>query len=274
MTALGSNGLEARFERGEALIREAGAMALGHFQQLEGLTIRSKGRQDLMSEADLEVELLIRQRIAETFPDDAFLGEETGRSEVRTGTGIWVVDPIDGTQPFLTGATQWCVSIGYVEQGRVEMGFVFAPARDELFVGRRGGAATLNGRPIAVSPATRIDQGVVEVGYSPRIGVDDILPVFERLLRRGGMYYRHGSGAIALCYVACGRMIGYVEPHINAWDCAGGLAVLEAAGGRANDLLAGDGLWTGGPLVVGPPMLHAELCEVLFGPDGTAGRAS
>ena len=257
--------LDARFELGGALVREAGALALGHFRQLDGLTIRSKGRQDLMSEADLEVERLIRRTIAERFPDDGFLGEETGRSEERSAGGTWVVDPVDGTQPFLTGASQWCVSIGYVEQGRVEMGFVFAPARDELFIGRRGGAATLNGTPITVSPATSIDDGVVEVGYSPRIGTDDILPVFERLLRRGGMFYRHGSGAIALCYVACGRMIGYIEPHINAWDCVGGLAVLEAAGGQANDFLAGDALRTGGPLVVGPPALHAELSEILFG---------
>jgi myo-inositol-1(or 4)-monophosphatase len=258
--------LEGRFALGEVLVREAGALALDHFRQLERLTIRSKGRQDLMSEADLEVEQHIRRTIAERFPDDGFLGEETGRSEAHPAGGIWVVDTIDGTQPFLTGASQWCVSIGYVEHGRVEMGFVFAPARDELFVGRRGGAATLNRRPITVSPATGIDQGVVEVGYSPRIGVDDILPVFDRLLRRGGMFYRHGSGAIALCYVACGRMIGYVEPHINAWDCVGGLAVLEAAGGQANDFLAGDGLWSGGPLIVGPPGLHAQLGEILFGP--------
>jgi myo-inositol-1(or 4)-monophosphatase len=65
-------------------------------------------------------------------------------------------------------------------------------------------------------------------------------------------------------------MIGYVEPHINAWDCAGGLAVLQAAGGQANDLFAGEGLWTGGPLVVGPPALYPALWEVLLGPDVTA----
>jgi myo-inositol-1(or 4)-monophosphatase len=258
--------LAARFELGRAVIKEAGALALDHFRQLEALTIRSKGRQDLISEADLEVEILIRRRIADAFPGDGFLGEESGRAEVPDQAGIWVVDPIDGTQPFLTGASQWCVSIGYVADGRVEMGFVHAPARDELFVGRRGGVATLNGRPISVSPVTRVDEGVVEIGYSPRIGADDILPVFERLLRQGGMYYRHGSGALAVCYVACGRMIGYVEPHINAWDCVGGLAVLEAAGGQANDFLAGDGLWVGGPLIVGAPAVYPALREILFGP--------
>jgi myo-inositol-1(or 4)-monophosphatase len=258
--------LGARFDFGSALIVEAGALALSCFRRLDTLTVRGKGRQDMVSEADVDTEVLIRRRIAERFPGDGFLGEETGRGDVSPDAGVWVVDPIDGTQPFMSGMTPWCVSIAYVLGGRLEMGFVSAPARDELFIGRRGEAATLNGRPIAVSAATRLDEGVVEVGYSPRIGADDILPVFERLLRQGGMYYRHGSGAIALCYVACGRLIGYVEPHINSWDALGGLAVVEAAGGAVNDFLAGDGLWTGGPLIVGPPALYPALTTLLHGP--------
>ena len=262
--------LQAQFELGSAVIREAAALALRAVPSARTPDHpEQKGRQDMMSEADLEVGLLIRGRIAEAFPDDGFLGEETGRSEVSADRGISVVDPIDGTQPFLTGATQWCVSIGYVRADRAELGFVSAPARDELFVGRRGDHATLNGRPIAVSPATRLDEGVVEVGYSPRIGADDILRVRPPAPPR-----RHvlppRLRRIAICYVACGRMIGYVEPHINACDCAGGLAVLQAAGGQANDLLAGEGLWTGGPLVVGPPALYPALREVLLGNDITA----
>ncbi len=108
-----------------------------------------------------------------------------------------------------------------------------------------------------------LDQGIVAVGYSPRIGADDILPMFERLLRAGGMFYRDGSGALGLCYVACGRLIGYVEAHINSWDCLGALAVLEAAGGRSNDFLADDGLWNGGRLVAGPPALYPALAALV-----------
>jgi myo-inositol-1(or 4)-monophosphatase len=267
--------LQARFDFGTALVAEAGAHALDYFRRLPTLTVRGKGRQDVVSEADVDTEILIRSRIAERFAGDGFLGEETGRGAVAADAGIWVVDPIDGTQPFVSGMTAWCVSIAFVAAGRLEMGYVAVPARDELFIGRRGGGATLNGRPISVSSATRLDDGIVEVGYSPRIGADDILPVFERLLRQGGMYVRHGSGAIALCYTACGRLIGYVEPHINSYDCLGGLAVLEAAGGMANDFLAGDGLWSGGPVVVGPPALYPALSALLHGPtpgQGPAGR--
>ncbi len=262
---VGQVGLEARFEFASGLIREASALAMGHFQSLGSLHITDKGRQDMATEADVETEWLIRDRLAHAFPGDAFLGEESGRNDVAGSDRIWVVDPIDGTQPFIYGMSSWCISIALVADGRLEMGFVAAPARDELFVGRRGWSATLNGRPIAVRPASRVDQGILYLGYSPRIGADDILPIFDRVLRQGAMFVREGSGALGLCYVAAGRLIGYLEPHLNSWDALGALAVVEAAGGRTNDFLAGDGLWTGAPMIAGSPALYPTLLAAFEG---------
>ena len=179
--------------------------------------------------------------------------------------GIWVVDPIDGTQPFVSGMTSWCVSIAYLLHGTVELGFVFSPARDELFVGRRGAGATLNGKPIHVRAAASLTDGLVGTGYSPRVPPAQFLPTFTRLLDAGGMFYRDGSGALMLCYVACGRLLGYVEPHINSWDCLGALAILEAAGGRSNDFLADDGLLQGNRLITGSPGLYPELVALFDG---------
>lgn len=255
--------LQARFDVGCALVEEAGAVALRHFRRLASLTVRTKGLQDVVSEADVQVEHFIRERLAARFPEDDFLGEETGRGELAGAPGIWVVDPIDGTQPFLSGLSSWCVSIAFVAHGALEMGFVASPASGETFIGARGRPATLNGAPIHVSASGSLDHGVVGIGYSPRVGPDNFLPVFERLLRRGGTFYRNGSGALMLCHVACGRLIGYIEQQINSWDCLGALAVIEAAGGQSNDFLANDGLWRGGRLVAGPPSLLPEL-ESLF----------
>ena len=264
--ALDAGGLQERFDFASELIADASGLALDHFGRLGTLAVTDKGRQDMASEADLAVEMLIRERVAARFPSDGFLGEETGRGESSEIDRLWVVDPIDGTQPYLLGMSSWCISIAFVEDGRSELGFVSSPARGELFVGRRGVGATLNGRPIAVSTATRLDQGMVAVGYSPRVGADETVPMFDRLLREGAMFYRDGSGALALCYVACGRLIGYLEAHINAWDCLGALAVVEGAGGRSNDFLAGDRLWTGGHLIAGPPALLPALTSVFEGP--------
>jgi myo-inositol-1(or 4)-monophosphatase len=250
-----------RFRFGSDLVQEAGKLALDYFRS-DSLVVKTKGQQDMATQADLNTELLIRDRLKDRFPEDAFLGEETGRTEFSQDQGIWVVDPIDGTQPFISGLTGWCVSLAFVSARQLEMGFVYGPARQELFTGGRQVAATLNGSPIRVSTAAQLTDGILGVGYSPRVQPDDFLPFFSSLLRHGAMFYREGCGALALCYVACARLIGYVEPHINSWDCLGALAVIQSAGGQINDFLAGDGLWSGNRVIAGPPSLYPQLADL------------
>jgi myo-inositol-1(or 4)-monophosphatase len=262
---MNSKFLDARFQVAAKLVEEAGALALGYFNNRDSLIIKSKGLQDMVSQADMATEVLIRDALRKHFPEDGFLGEETGRDELGSADCIWVVDPIDGTQPFVNGLSSWCVSIGLLVEGKIEMGFVAVPARNELFVGRRGGAATLNGKPIRVSDAGALSEGMLATGYSPRLKPEAYLDVFGRILRQGGTFYRDGSGALSLCYVAAGRLIGYVEPHINSWDCLGALAVIQSAGGQFNDFLANDGLWKGNQLIASGPKLFPAL-EALLKP--------
>lgn len=258
-------GILDRHALGLALIQEAGALALRHFRSRDRLTITAKGLQDMVSEADLEVELLIRRRIGEAFPEDAFLGEETEPTPLAPDQGVWVVDPIDGTQPFLSGLSSWCISIAFVRGNTLLFGLVLAPARDELFSGGIGIPATLNGRPVARHPGQALTQGICGFGHSPRVSPDRVLPVFERFLRAGGMFYRSGSGALMLCDVAAGRLIGYVELHINSWDCLGAIAVIRAAGLSTNDFLADDGLHKGNPVIAAPDPVFPTLEAVLRG---------
>lgn len=259
--------MEKRFAFGLDLIRDAGEQALGYFNRRSSLSIQSKGPQDMASEADLNTEILIRDRLARAFPEDAFLGEETGRTAFAQDQGIWVVDPIDGTQPFICGLSSWCVSIAYVKGGKLQFGMVNAPARGELFSGGAGHGAALNGQPIAGHAGRSVRDGLTGTGYSPKSGPDEFLPAFERFLRAGGMFYRDGSGALGLCYVAAGRLIGFFEPIIRSWDCLGAVAVVQAAGLRTNDFLAGDGLFTGNPIIAGNARVFAELSEITgYGP--------
>jgi myo-inositol-1(or 4)-monophosphatase len=253
-----------RYEQARELILEAGALAGEFFARVGELPIQSKGTQDVVTEADVEVELLLKRGLAERFPGDAFFGEETGAGDLENASGVWVVDPIDGTQPFVSGMTSWCVSLAYVHDGALQFGFIHNPPLGELFEGGLGVPAKLNGKDIAPHPGTAVTDGIVSVGYSPRSGADDILPVFDRLLRRGGMFFRNGSGALTLAYVACGRLLGYVEPHIMAYDCLGGIAIVRAAGGRTNDFLTGDAMLAGNRIVAGPPAVYDEL-EVILG---------
>ena len=116
--------LQARYEAAVAVAHEAGEVALQHYRNLGSLTIESKGVQDLVSEADRETEAVIKARLRELFPEDGFVGEETGDDRTDGDHGVWVVDPIDGTQPFLLGLPTWCISIAYVRDGAVQIGVV------------------------------------------------------------------------------------------------------------------------------------------------------
>jgi myo-inositol-1(or 4)-monophosphatase len=251
--------LSDRYDLCLDLIQEAGALALGYFRDLPSLTVKNKGPQDVVSEADLNTELLIKARIADAFPQDAFLGEETGVTAFSEGQGIWVVDPIDGTQPFISGLSSWCVSIAFVQNRKVQFGMVFAPVRDELFAGGAGRTATLNGEPLRRHPGKSLRDGITGTGYNTRLGLDAFLRPFSALLAQGGMFYRDGSGALMLCDVAAGRLLGYIEPHINSWDCCGAIGVLEAAGLRVNDFLSGQGLTKGNVIVAGIPEVYDDL---------------
>lgn len=254
--------LTERYQFALALIKDAGALANRYFTDRDSLTVKSKGLQDMASEADLNTELLIRERLEKSFPQDAFLGEETGISAFGPGQGIWVVDPIDGTQPFISGLSSWCVSIAFVQDDVLKFGMVYAPARDELFAGGTDFPATLNGKPVDRHPGRSVRDGICGVGYSPRVTPDAFLPMFGRLLEQGGMFYREGSGALTLCYVASGRLLGYIEPHINSWDCLGAIAVIRAAGLATNDFLADDGLRNGNRVIAGNADVYAELISI------------
>ena len=258
-----NDGFDGRWQLAHEVIAEAGALALDYFGRLGTLQVNRKDAKDFVTEADVEVEHLIRRRLQAAYPEDGFLGEETGLSRPDDAPGIWVVDPIDGTQPFVSGLRTWCVSVAYLAAGRVQVGLVFNPAADELFAGGAGRSATLNGEPIARHPGTDFTDGLVFLGASSRSRPEQVVPVLDRLLRSGGMYVRNGSGALGLCDVACGRLIGYVEPHINSWDCLGAIGVLESAGCRVSDFLADDGLLTGNPIVAGPPQMYDELVRLL-----------
>ncbi|MBK8048574.1 MAG: inositol monophosphatase [Anaerolineales bacterium] len=254
--------ITARFKFSLGLIREAGDLALSYFNKRDSLTIKRKGLQDMASEADLNTELLIKRRLEARFPEDAFFGEETGTSITDAGQGIWVVDPIDGTQPFISGMSGWCVSIAFVKANTLEFGMVYAPVCNELFTGGRHHPAMLNGLPVMRHPGRSIREGIVGVGYSPHVAADTFLAVFSRLLKAGGMFFREGSGALTLSYVGAGRLIGYVEPYINSWDCLGAIAVVRAAGLQVNDFLANDGLHKGNHILAGNPEVYAELLAI------------
>jgi len=212
------------------LARRAGELGLKYFRDLENLTIESKGHQDLVSDGDREVELFIRAAIAAAYPQDGIVGEEHAAVEGSTGH-VWVIDPIDGTANFVRGIPAWCVVIACAKDGAPVVGVIHEPSTDETFYGRLGGGAFVNGRPIKASGAASLSEGSVGTGLSNRANTEHVAVLISRIMAEGGVFFRNASGALMLAYAASGRLLGYVEEHMNAWDCLAGMLLVEEAGG-------------------------------------------
>ena len=241
--------LQTRFLAACAIAREAGALARRRFLDRSSFTVGFKGPQDFITEVDGAVERLIQSRVAEIFPDDGFIGEEGDGLVGKPDAPVWVVDPIDGTSNFARGTPHWCVSIACAVGQVVEVGVIYDPMLDELFCARRGAGAWLNGAPIHAAATAELGKGTIEVGWNMRYGLDKFLALLGRIAATGCGVIRAGSGALGLAYVAAGRRDGYVENHINSWDCLAGNLLVAEAGGYVSDFLAGEGLRKGNPLI-------------------------
>jgi myo-inositol-1(or 4)-monophosphatase len=242
------------------LARAAGRMAHRGFGTSAATM---KGRHDVVTAMDREVEAFIRGEIAARFPGDAIIGEEEGGA---AGERLWLIDPIDGTANYARGVPHYCVSIGYLEHGLPVLGAIHDPSQDWLYSAERGGGAWLDGARIAVSTADAMTGATVECGWSTRRSNDDYLALLDRLYRAGTQVRRAGSGALGLCDVAAGRSECYCELHINAWDCAAGIVLVREAGGFCNDFFAGNGIVAGNPLIA----TNAALADALAQATGIA----
>ena len=250
---------EELLQLAEEIAREAGALARRRRDEGVHIAATKSALADIVTEADREVEELIRARLAAARPDDGFLGEESG-AERGTGDVTWVVDPIDGTVNYAYGIPHYAVSIAAVtgeptpEEWTAQAGVVYTPVVDELFRAARGAGAWLGRQRLAVSTAT--DAGALLAtgfGYDPATHAGDlervrtVMPI-ARDLRRAG------AASLDLAYVAAGRLDGYFERGLHPWDhAAGALLVGEAGGvvggepggrpGRQMTIAAGPGLF-------------------------------
>jgi len=255
--------LEARLALAEKIAREAGAKALDYFKRRETLVIETKrDPQDVVSIADRDVEKLIRTRVSEIFPQDGFLGEEYGLNEGTSGY-TWVVDPIDGTSPFVNGMPNWCVSIAVLKDGEPVIGVIQAPCFDELYASAKGLGATLDGKKLVLDPSRTIRNSVTGIGANNYVTPQLVAKIVEDLLEAGGTFIRNGSGALMIAYVAAGRLVGYYEPYMHAWDCMAGFCLVREAGGYAHPFpVDGEKLTKGNKVFVAAPGVVDDLKKV------------
>jgi len=229
-------------------------------QNRDSLGIRSKEKYDLVTDADVASELIIRDVISRAFPNDAFLGEE-GSPEDLTPGRRWIVDPIDGTTNFAHGFPPYCISIALYHDREPLVAVILEVSRDELFTAVRGGGAKLNGVSIAVSTITDPTNALIGTGFPVQEGIDysPLLKLVERILSNTEGLRRPGSAAYDLCCVCAGRLDAFYEMDLKPWDVAAGALLVMEAGGVVTDFRGGDDWLLGRRIVAGNTAIHPWL---------------
>jgi myo-inositol-1(or 4)-monophosphatase len=226
-------------------ILSAGGIALDHFRRADRAFEEKSSSVDLVTIADREVEEFIAAAIRSAFRGDDLLAEESAAERVQALSDagqplpprLWVVDPIDGTTNFVHSFPIFGVSVAFWREGKPEAAAVFNPAMDELFAAIRGGGATLNGRPLRVSRQADVNKALLATGYAydRRQRPDYYMALTKAILMNAHGVRRLGSAALDLCWVAAGRLDGYVETGLKPWDVAAGRLIVEEAGGQVTD---------------------------------------
>lgn len=247
----------AALKAGRALARD--------FGEVQNLQVSVKGPGDFVSNADRNAEKLIRQELEKARPGYSFLMEESGASEGSMPSHRWIVDPLDGTTNFLHGLPMFCVSIALEREGQIVAGVIYNPAMDELYSAEKGGGAFMNDRRLRVAARKDMADCVIGTGI-PHLGKRGHSVFLEQqrkvMLEVSGIR-RIGAAALDLAYVAAGRLDGFWETGLQAWDMAAGILLVREAGGFVSDFSGGQTMFETGEICVGNEIVQRKLLETI-----------
>ena len=215
---------------------QAGQFLMDHVGRVRNVRVKAGEGRNLVSEVDQNSERMIIDMILGRFPNHSILAEEGGTGGTSTEYR-WVIDPLDGTTNYLHGIPVYCVTIGIEHRGRLVGGVVYDPNLKELFVAERGKGAQLNGSPLHVSRTSALKESLLVTGFPYDIvdNPDNAIERFIGFLKASRGVRRLGSAALDLCWVAAVRFVGFCEVNLHPWDTAGGIVIVEEAGGTVTD---------------------------------------
>jgi myo-inositol-1(or 4)-monophosphatase len=242
----------------------------GGAMQLAGagnLHVEKKGKIDLVTEIDRDVERMFRALIAERFPTHTVLGEEfeARGDRQRESEYCWVFDPVDGTTNYAHGLPIYCCAVSLEHNGVPIVAAVYDPTRKELFTAERGVGSWLNGTPLKVSAADTLIDSLLCTGFPYTIheNAEYMLGLFGDFLGRARAVRRLGSAQLDLCYVGAGRFDGFWEVKLNPWDMSAGALIIQEAGGHVTRLTGEPFDSRGGSIVATNGRIHDEMVTVI-----------
>ncbi|MCX6066738.1 MAG: inositol monophosphatase family protein [Chloroflexi bacterium] len=247
----------------ERLARQAGQILSESYEKDH--KVDYKGVIDLVTEVDHASEKFLIDEISRLFPGHSFLAEESGASADQT-EHLWIIDPLDGTVNYAHGVPLFCVSIAYSYHGQVILGAVYDPMRDEMFSAERGKGSWVNGRPLKASTSDELQKSLLVTGF-PYDSWNAKPSNFDFFVKLGKMTQgvrRLGSAALDLCYIAAGRLDGYWELSLKAWDLAAGGLIAEEAGALVTNITGGSN-YLAAPISIlaASQALHPKMLEQL-----------
>ncbi|MBI3332781.1 MAG: inositol monophosphatase [Candidatus Omnitrophica bacterium] len=244
--------------------RAAGSILIRRYGKLTPADVSAKGDSDWVTTIDHASEREIIRILMREFPRHTVKAEESS-PRAPASPYQWLIDPLDGTSNYIHQFPAFCVSVALQRRGRLEVGVVYDPVREELFTARRGHGARLNGRRIRVSRRRRMAGALLTTGFPVRakrqLGL--YLESFHRIFLKTPTIRRAGSAALDLAYTACGRADGFWEMALAPWDMAAGVLLIEEAGGRVSDFFGGKRYLEEGHIAAGNPAIHREIVRVV-----------
>jgi len=209
--------------------KEAGIFLLDNFGKIS--QIESKGDRNFATNLDKEAEELIIDKIKTKFPNHGILAEESGTSNLESEY-LWVIDPLDGTHNYMRNINIFGVSIGVVYKQKFIAGVIYMPQEDELYVGERSNGAYKNAKSIKVSSISQLKECSISFDSSIRYAPEIMLKTLGSLAKEVFNVRMFGSSVRVLSYIAEGKLDFAVEFHDRPWDFAGGVCIIEEAGGK------------------------------------------
>lgn len=230
----------------------------------EALTVSYKGDLNLVTNIDQLSEEAVVALINRHFPDHQILAEE-GHDRTEPSPFRWIIDPLDGTTNYAHRFPFFCVSIAVEMKGKVLLGVVFDPLRNELFFAERGKGAYLNEKPIRASSVTHLSKSLLVTGFAYDVRTDPInnFNHFINFSLKAQGVRRTGSAALDLCYVASGRLDGFWELKLRPWDTAAGSLILTEAGGKLSDFSGKPFSIYDSEMLASNGKIHREMIDVL-----------